>query len=408
MRYLNPFSSTKNNIRLCYVLLFGYELFKSTFYGIYSIFILDSLKLGVASISLIKIFNPITVILFEIPTGIIGDRFGKKINAFISNISCALGFVIYAFASNIYLAIIGEILYSMSSAFQNGSVDALVANKAKHSANFKLSEVVTNSSIFRSVGTLLGSFLGVIFFRYNNRLPWLFSSAGFLLNTILTIYLVDDIDESINVDNSFKKESSFEALKKYWSSKKIVGLTFLDIGLSFVNIPFFNYWQVFMKNSLGITPATDIYILIFIAYNILIILGNFVIRSLDNRRFSINFLTFASMFVIFSSLLMVMSTSYFAIITFFMISEFARGLFLPLFFSMFNQNIPDKNRSLYLSNLSFIVRAFSIFIYLISWFFSSMFMNIDKLIYLLSIIGLIISLASVAYIKYSKKIAYDN
>ena len=76
----------EKNIRLFHISSLIFEFCRSTFFGISSIFLLDTLGLQLYQIGLIKLFNPITIAIFEIPSGMIADKFGRKLCFTIANI----------------------------------------------------------------------------------------------------------------------------------------------------------------------------------------------------------------------------------------------------------------------------------------------------------------------------------
>ncbi|EKD52448.1 MAG: major facilitator superfamily MFS_1 [uncultured bacterium] len=67
-----------------------------------------------------------SVFVFEIPTGALADRFGRKISLSVGSFLSVVGFLLYGITPNFYVFICAEILLAISFAFQSGADQALV------------------------------------------------------------------------------------------------------------------------------------------------------------------------------------------------------------------------------------------------------------------------------------------
>ncbi len=75
---------------------------------------------------LLQSYYAIIVIIFEIPCGIIADRFSKKFALILAGISYLLIPFVYGFAPNKLLFIVGETLFAFSNALISGTNEAIV------------------------------------------------------------------------------------------------------------------------------------------------------------------------------------------------------------------------------------------------------------------------------------------
>lgn len=392
----------KKNVKLFYLLSFLYELFRSSFYGIQALFILNTLNLKIYHIGIIKIFNPITIALFEIPTGIIADKFGRRLNFILSGIVSSIAFFIYGAALGVYQAILGEILYSVSLSLQTGSLDALIVSQAKEREDVDIAKILSISFACRTAGTLTGGTLGILLSTKNMRLPWILSSFGFVLLTILSLY----------VDGTMKKKYTlnlFKGFKDYLSNLRLVYLTLLSIGVAIINIPFFNYWQIFVEKELHLHRGSKGFILMFILYNLLMLIGGLSLKFLNSKFGSKNTLYLSTYLIAIPTIFMVTTTSFYLAILTFMVSEFARGTFFPSYSYVFNEHIPDKSRSIYLSKQSFFRRLFDIFTYLSLGLLARIDSDVKLNMYLFSVLGvIIISLAIILSTKLDRKENFNH
>ena len=86
----------KKNLFYYYLLLFLFETSRSCFFGIGSIFYNEQIKdFQLYHIYFIKLFAPMIIIILEIPTGILADKFSRKINFIISCLFCLFAFSNY-------------------------------------------------------------------------------------------------------------------------------------------------------------------------------------------------------------------------------------------------------------------------------------------------------------------------
>lgn len=377
----------KRNIKLFYLLVFMFEIGRSSFYGISSLFMLDTLKLALHQIALIKMFNPISVAVFELPSGIFGDRYGRKASFIISAISCAIGFAIYAFAKTFWHAVLGEIFYSIGLAFQTGSIDSLLISQANESKeNISIPSMLSKSHSFRTLGLLIGGATGIFLSYTNMYYSWIFGSIAMIIVSLMAIML--------DGKSSYKKESwsiseLFFNFKSYLNNRAIVSLTILSIGIAIINIPFFSYWQIFMDKSLGISRRSISFVLIYIIYNLLMSIGS-ISLIFFNKILKGKTLTFSSYIIAFTTILMVLSPYKYLAILSFLVSEFFRGLQYPSFNFEFNRLVPDKERSIYNSKLSLFMKLATIASYLISGFLAKANGNIANNITYMSIFGLLL------------------
>ena len=226
------------------------------------------------------------------------------------------------------------------------------------------------------------------------RLPWLFGAFGFPIVGLIAM-LIDGSSQKITKNFS----SLLKGLRNYFNNNKVIYLSIPNMGITLVNIPFFNYWQIFMEVSLGVERRSIQFIIIFILYNILMILGSLLAPYFAKKLGNINNLFIFSVLVAVPSITFVLTKNFWIAIFSFLISEFARGVFLPSFFFIFNKNIEEKGRSIYLSQLSMITRLFSILAHLTSSIVAKHTNDIELNIYILSLVGLAMSLTSLIAMK---------
>ena len=380
----------RQNVTLFYALVFLFELFRSMFYGIGVLFMLNDLGLAMYQVGVVKAFNPLTMAIFEIPTGYIGDKFGRRFNFILSCLCCSIGFFIYAASSNVYHAILGEIVYSLGLAFQTGSLDAMLISQVKEQnpdSNMKITipEVLSSAQAYRNIGLMIGGTLGIMLSFKSMYLPWLAGGLGFPFVALLALLM----DKHTTYDNErLKIRDIFSNFKSYFDKKEILWLTILGVGITAINVPFFNYWQVFMEQDMGIKIRSFSFVVLYITYNIFMALGSKSLKFFNRMLGENTTLAFSAVVTAVTTLTMVLFTTPALAISSFLIGEFTRGLYFPSHTHVFSKYIPDALRSLYMSKLSFFMRGFTVISYLISIAIARWNPEANANIYIMSVIGL--------------------
>ncbi len=114
---------------------------------------------SISTISLLLGAFSLTVILFEFPSGVFADVYGRK-PAFLFSIAMQfLGYCVFLFSQSLIPLFIAMILNGLGRAFSSGSIDALAIDEAEK-GGLDISAVTTRISILESTGLALGALIG--------------------------------------------------------------------------------------------------------------------------------------------------------------------------------------------------------------------------------------------------------
>lgn len=145
------------------------------------------------AIGFVQMAFTIVIVCLDIPMGYIADRFNRKILNIIGDIGVAIVFVVYAFAQNIYMALIAECLLGIFMAMTNGVDQSFIkfnCNKIDESGElFKK----TNAKIYtiRYVALLVVIILGGIIAKFSLRLTIGLSFIPYFLGGIIAFGIKD-------------------------------------------------------------------------------------------------------------------------------------------------------------------------------------------------------------------------
>lgn len=252
-----------------------------------------------------------TVLLFELPSGIFADLFGRK-NIFL--MSCVFQFLstlLLFMANNVLWLVFVLILNGLGRAFSSGSIDALIIDQeVEKKGELELSKVTSTLSVLEGCGLALGGIAGGIIasisgtYNYNLLLRMIFTAAVILL-------CICFVKDSCEVKDEEKKTSIFVQLK---SGKKAVsvhpnlwlilsGIFLTGVFLSTIE----TYWQPAFKRLSDSSDYTWLLgIISFLGFAAATV-GNVIIGKIMGRLkdiwwsiFVFSRLNFGGMIILFS------------------------------------------------------------------------------------------------------------
>ncbi len=179
-------------------LVLGNTLAASFIWGINTIFLLDA---GLSNFQAFaaNAFFTLGMVIFEVPTGIIADTYGRRTSYLLGSITLAISTLLYLLMWQFHGPFIGWILSSIllglgftffSGALEAWLVDALKFNKFKGS----LESVFAKGQIAGGVAMLVGSFSGGVIAQMTNLgVPYILRVIVLLLNFLTAFFLMKDL-----------------------------------------------------------------------------------------------------------------------------------------------------------------------------------------------------------------------
>jgi MFS family permease len=143
------------------------------------------------------------MIALEIPTGVVADRFGRKLSLFIGSIAYALAFLIYGFTVSYSLLLIAELICAAGMCLLSGADRALVYERAvergscgERSRRMDAAAVTARYDAFGTAGMLAAFPVGTLFagsglVSYRGALGIVFSatSAAIFLAALVLLFV---------------------------------------------------------------------------------------------------------------------------------------------------------------------------------------------------------------------------
>lgn len=203
----------------------------------------------------------ITALLFEIPSGYLGDIFPRKNILILSYLLFILRLLLWIFFGGYWIVLIGEILYSASKATYAGVADGYIYDYLKTKRQTaRMLQYYGRLNFFMSTGTALASLLGAFFY---GRLQEVFGAhTGFLIllvielafNTVAVLFLfflpkVPPVHrKKILISERYKE--LYHITKQAFTDRRINWYMFYSGILAGTTMLFVWGFQPIMKNAL--------------------------------------------------------------------------------------------------------------------------------------------------------------
>ncbi|BEP27804.1 MFS transporter [Helicovermis profundi] len=210
-------------------------IWKFSFYGLlknlkffepYLIIFLLGLNYSLFTIGLLYSVREIITYIFEIPSGIIADNYGKKKELMICFVFYIISFILFFIGSNIYIVASAFIFYGLGEAFRSGTHKAMIYSYLERKDWFHhKTYVYGRTRSFSLLGSSLSAFVSIIFVFNIPSLRWIFLIcilpyiADFFLIFSYPNYLNEKVKNEFNLSDFFKESAG--SIKSIFKNNKL-------------------------------------------------------------------------------------------------------------------------------------------------------------------------------------------
>jgi MFS family permease len=154
----------ESNVRLFYVYIFFNRL--EMWLPTVVLFLLDS-GFTLTQYALVDTVWYVATLVFEVPTGVITDRYGKKASMLISSFALSLSLLTLVLGSSFFTVLIAYILWGFASSFESGTYDALIYDSLlqldrEQEYRIVMGRVKTLTILAGGVGSIAAGWLGSV------------------------------------------------------------------------------------------------------------------------------------------------------------------------------------------------------------------------------------------------------
>jgi MFS family permease len=179
--------------------LYGFLKNLRFFDAFFILFLIDK-GLSYTEIGILYAVREILINIFEIPSGIIADTYGRKKSLIGSLIIYIISFVVFSFSHNFWLFLIAFILYGIGDAFRSGTHKGIIMDYLKLN-NWETQKInyygYTRS--WSQKGSAISSLIAgiIVFYGGTYQYIFLYSIVPYMLNLLLIISYPKELNRSV-------------------------------------------------------------------------------------------------------------------------------------------------------------------------------------------------------------------
>jgi len=330
------------------------SLFIQMVFTINAIYYIVNANLNPLQLVIIGTIMETTIFLFEMPTGLVADHFGRKRSLFIGTLIVGLAHILEGVIPSFWSIAIASGLWGLGWTFISGAEEAWIVDELDGK---NLDSVFLKGAQFESLGQFLGIILSVcIAVLFSVKVSIITAGAMLILLAFALLFFMPET-KFIKV-TQMKEISAIRHLiktiragtKQIHGNTMLVGIAMITIFSGLASEGFDRLWGAHFLEDFHISEETSIYW--FGAFYAITFLLNIVALQFVERRFSKNY---SIVLFVSNSLLILMILSFafssnflLAVITYLMASTL-RKIHYPLISIMTNERLESRGRATALS-----------------------------------------------------------
>lgn len=213
-------------------------------------------QLDFFQIGILLSIKEVIVYIFEVPSGIIADYYGKKNELMWCFVFYIISFFIFFISKNFVLMIFAMIFFGLGKAFRSGTHKAMIYQWLEKNDIFhQKARVYGYTRSYSKIGSAISSFMaiGIILYAKDYHLIFLFSIIPYIIDFLLIMSYPSYLNQ---------KEESVLSIKKMWQlAIKQIKSIFGNHHLNFMIINSSVYNGVFKMIKDYIQPILGIFLL---------------------------------------------------------------------------------------------------------------------------------------------------
>ncbi|MFJ5762046.1 MFS transporter [Neobacillus sp. NPDC093182] len=240
---------TGKNVNKLYLIIFFHNLIPA--YVIERLF-WEQRGMTVLMVVLCEIIYATSVVIFEIPTGVFADKFGRKTLLVFGAVLSVFEFIILLFANHFWTFALVVFLAGISSACTSGAWNALLYDSlltVKKQSSFE--KIVGRMNSLDFIASLLAALSGSILAKYFGfEFNYMVSAASMFLAFVLTILLKEPLRNSNHVTKEKNKPSFMVYVRKsvsfYKTNPRVISIITQAMGIAACMTYLDEFWQLYL------------------------------------------------------------------------------------------------------------------------------------------------------------------
>lgn len=302
--------------------------------------------LSFTEIMLLQSVSAVSVFLFEVPTGALADKMGRKYSVMLGAFLWAVGLLLYIVGNNFIVFMLSEITFSLGSAFKSGADSALIYDSLKSLGREKeYAKVEGKARSYALYAQAVGSVLSSFLYEMNIYYPMVVSIV-FMLVTMATAFTFKE--PYIKKEQGQSDTSYFKQIKEsgvyIFSHDKLKAIVFFSMIFFIFYRTGFWYYQPYME---AVNIPVKYFGLLFFIFNIT---AAFISKrsSYIMEKTKPKTLTFMAFMMIISFFMLGTVKVWLGVFAI-LFQQVARGIYRPVTTKYLNKHIPSDKRATILS-----------------------------------------------------------
>jgi len=331
-----------------YYLVFGLYNVAWSFLGpVYALFLL-SRGLDLFQINLVLATFLITTCLFEVPTGVVADVFGRKVSFLASCAVRSVAFGMYAISDTFPAFLVAEFIDAVGMTLATGALDAWAVDGMRAEGESRSPDrFFARAQMLARALMISSGLLGAYVASYDLRLPWIIGSLGFASTGLIAAMLMREAKRSTPTANPPTLRQTLSAGIEIVRGRPIAQLLcVLTLVTGFAVMPVYQLWQPRMRDLAG-----GVWVMgwIWVFLSLSSIIGSAVIPRLVGRFSRSRVLTAAALWRALSVALAALAVGFFPAAAGLLLQEMSFGFTEPLLQAWMNDEVEDEQRATVLS-----------------------------------------------------------
>ncbi|XMB72700.1 MFS transporter [Mycoplasmatota bacterium WC30] len=245
----------------------------------------------------------IIIYLFEIPSGVIADRYGKKTELVFCFVFYIFSFFVFFIATEYYMFIIGMALFGFGEAFRSGTHKAMIMQYLdKNSISTTKSKIYGQTRSMSLLGSMSMSIISIVFIIWLPEIRYLFllSIIPYILDLVLIITYPKYMNESESKEFKLKEflKENYRSIKYTLTDKPVRKLLIEASSYQAAFKSIKDYIQpIIISISMGVIIFTGftlednlkiyigvIYAVIYFASSIASKNAHYIVKKFDNKK----------------------------------------------------------------------------------------------------------------------------
>ena len=306
--------------------------------------------LSLTQIMILNSISAISIVLLEVPTGVIADLISRKVSLALGSACWTIQLLILIFASNFWMLSIAQFFMALGITFKSGAAYALLYDSLlSEGCEDQVTQISGKAGAMLFYGHAGGSIIAGFTYTINPQLPFIISCINTTTATIIALYF-DEMrkspSESASLGGYFKH--AYKSIRVFTSDRILGAIALYAVMFYVIYKTAFYFYQPYFSS---INIPVHYFGILFAVFNVIAGLGSQNIKLFSRYDSSKN-LSILTSIMSFSFIGIALTKQFFGVLFMFP-QQLIRGVYIPIIMEQMNKRVESENRATVISVYSF-------------------------------------------------------